>query len=1098
MAKTLDRYQAAAVEAEGNAVVSAGAGSGKTTVLAERYLRLVRDKKAKVEEILTLTFTRKAAAEMNARIYAGLKAWAEKDPHVMEQTLRFDRARISTLDSFCTQVLKLSANRFGLPPTFSLDDEKAAALARRGALSFLLENEEDPALGLLVSANGFGRVLDGFADLATSYLHLGAERDFRAMFEGQMAFLEEEIGRLSSRYSGLRGDILSFGGGSGFTESQSAILDEAHRTLSGIGDALPAAPDRLLAASGALKALPLPGGKTANPEVVRFKDVVKGLRNLAEELLPLAGTLASRDMLGRVFDLLGRFQEKVLRERTKSGIICFQDCSELAVRALAEDEELRAYHKGLFRYVMIDEFQDNNLLQKNLLYLLAERLDRSSPGIPAAEDLENGKLFFVGDEKQSIYRFRGADVSVFKGLSGELARGGGTFAELRVNYRSEPGLVDFFNHLFSRIMAGDDRPFEAGFEPLESREPKLGQGPLVSIYHRPYAGTEEEDSLGGDEAEAFFLASKIRSWVEEGSLGIADPSGARPARYGDFALLMRSTSNQNVYERMFRLLDVPYEARSTRSLFLEAPVNDIYAFLQCVVHPDDPVAYAALLRSPFVNLSDEAFAKLLFDRRPPFEASEEALVTLGGGDRAKLEAGAALYRRVKSLARHSSVPELLSFLWFEGGYRHSVLRNPANHPYLDLYDHLREYALMVPGEGLPAFLDRIRENLGKYERIPELVVQRDRRSGVRILTVHEAKGLEFPVVVLANAGNQGRNDSGGSELFHVTRGHGLSIGIGERGGRFNYFHALGKKDEEEERAAELKRLLYVACTRAESRLVVSGCFTKMNRSGGRTFLNLVFSALGLSTDGPAGVPSFPCETGLVPDVSREDLSASYAGRKRRKPEEVAAVYEAPPFERKLRRTRWAVTEIAASSVREGGPGGSPIPSPAVDELLGESQDAEVYFGSLCHRLIENAVSGRKEAEPMKGSCPDPGRYARFLDEASRLAGGFFASTFAAELTARGRLESEVGFVSRYGTGGGPASVRGSIDLVSVREDHVVVVDFKTDRTRDERSHDVQLAFYKRAAEDIYGLPAETWLFYLRSGEAVKRADLPEPVLPGGA
>ena len=806
---------------------------------------------------------------MNSRIYAGLKASAAADPHVRLQAERFDRARISTLDAFCSQVLKLSSSRFGLPPTFTLDDEKAGDLARRLTFSFILENAEDPSMGFLITANGFTRVLDGFGGLATRYLHLGETRDFPELHRRQFGFLAEEIERLAARYAELRREILALDPGPGITETQAANLEKARGILKSAGPELPAEPGRLLGIAGDLKTFPLPG-KTTKLELLRYRDLANALRDLAAEIKPLAGTLESKDLLAGLFDLLGRFQEAVQRERLVSGIISFQDCAELAVRALAEDESLRAYYKGLFRYIMIDEFQDNNRLQKNLLYLLAEKRDRSAPGIPLPEDLEAGKLFFVGDEKQSIYRFRGADVAVFKGLSEEL-EGGGAFVDLEVNYRSEPGLIDFFNHLFSRLLGGAEKNFEARFVPLKAREPRLRAKPQIAVYRHPYVKDDEaeegEEKLGADEAEAFFLASKIKAWVEGRSLAVPAEAGDRPADYGDVAVLMRSTSNQTVYERMFRLLDVPYETRSTRSLFLEAPANDLYAFLQCLVYPEDGEAYAALLRSPFVNVSDEALVAILLEERLAFRLQEEAAERLDEADRGRYLAAAELYREAEDLARHASVPELLSFLWFEGGYRFSVLRNPAKHAYLELYDYLREYALMAEGESLASFLDRLRPNLGKYERIPELGIQRGKSSGVRILTVHEAKGLEFPVVILANAGNQGRNDSGGSELFHVSREHGLSVGLGERGGKYNYFYVLGKKDEEEEAAAELKRLLYVACTRAEAHLVVSGCFNRNNREGEKSFLGLVFAALGLSPDDEAGEPVFPC--GSRPDPGRD-------------------------------------------------------------------------------------------------------------------------------------------------------------------------------------------------------------------------------------
>ncbi len=1094
----LDDEQRLAVACAENVVVSAGAGSGKTTVLAERFVRLIREGRAEVDQILTLTFTRKAASEMNERIYSALLA--ETGPEAGKALASFDSSQISTLDSFCARIARDLSQRFGVARDFRVADETADPGMERLALRFVLDNHELPCLAEFIHVNGFEQVWKRlFARIANEYLSVAEERDFSAMAASQLrelgALLEKELARLRELFDGV----------GALDPAAKAILD-SQRAIRGLPD-LASLAERskyaeLKAAIGPLT-LSQQTGRSGAAAVLLYKELVGEIRPLRDAIVEILDTLESSADLEGMLALLGRFQGEVLDHKRRTGLLSFRDVVEMAVAILGENRELRRYYATRYRYIMIDEFQDNNALQKRLLYLLAGRAD---PGPePSPFDLEPGRLFFVGDEKQSIYRFRGADVSVFRGLSEELAAAGGRALRLRTNYRSSPLLVDFFNFLFPRVMANPGADFEARFEPLSygSSEPrKAGSLSSVRLFYKPYAEERAPDAAEGDDAEAWYIARFIREQVTRGSLLIREGDGERPAGYDDFAVLMRSTSNQIRYERLFRRFGIPYAAQSVRTLFLEAPLNDLYCALELAVYPDDRTAYAALLRSPLVHLSDDSVARVLLRDADAFEELP-GIEELGAEDLEKLKRGKRLVDHVRERADFAPLAELVHDLWHRFGYRYLLMRNRDYHPYIEYYDYFRSLAERFDEQGSPlsAFLDYIRPNLGKYERLPELSIVQDNPGGVQILTVHKAKGLEFPVVILANSGNSGRGSSEGSEPYFLSESHGVTLRVSSGG---NYFYTLGKEESRRKDLAEAKRLLYVALTRARSHLVISGCHNLKNRPGTDArgqpknedvLLNMVLSGIGWSPEEPERRLAVPIE--IIPDVTERDLFAgAVEGPKRQSEEALRALVDhyrsAPLAERRFPRTDWAATwlnELARERAEAGPARREPLPSVPSDPLIvrGKLGDA---FGTLCHFVLQRALGGlpvegtalpRELAEALEGS----GRQALMRD-ALALAQRFLSSPLGVEALSAER-ETESAFLYRVESDGAECFVSGKLDLLFKRPGsrgapgETIVVDFKTDRERIEGAYDAQLQIYRQAAEALTALPCRAYLFYLRDG-----------------
>lgn len=1096
----LDDDQKRAVYAEPSAVVSAGAGSGKTTVLSQRFVWLVASGKARVDQILTLTFTRKAAAEMYERIYRSLRTAAPG------AALAFDQAAISTLDSFCARIVRDRSDRFGITGDFVQDDLRAEELARSTALGIMLKKRRGSALDDYIDMYGFEGVLeDLFVALGTRYFTLADREGTGEALAVQRDRLLGEIGGLAGSAAELAEKILALD-----PAAHKQIADAQHHLAEAglleppedLED--PAEAERYSAAlSAAGRAVQLPKGKGKHDDIALYQEYVKEWRQVTPDLVSALETLSAWPLFTELGEVIEEFRLAFEREKRAAGIVTFRDVPAMAVRLLEEEPEFRLTWKNAYRYIMIDEFQDNNDLQRKLLYLLAEKPERSGTGIPDAAELVPGKLFFVGDEKQSIYRFRGADVGVFKRLSREMEASGGTSVDLPRNYRSEPALIDFFNGFFPRIFASAEHDYEAEFRPLTGREPSPGIEPRIGFFYRGYDPDKGSEYLSDADSEAWYVARRIREMVEGGELAV--PGGT--AGYGDIALLMRSSGKQINFESAFRRLSIPYTVQSARALFLEAPVSDFYQLLQAALFPEDRLAYFSLLRSPFAGLSDEIIARLFLKERKehlePFALEPEDPVF--GDESERYREVRETFLMVRDSCDRLPLSEIVRRLWHSRGYRYAVLRNPGYHVYLEYYDYLFELALRADrrGETLASFLDFIRENLGKYEKIEEIEPPREESVGVRIMSIHKSKGLQFPVVFIAGCGTIGTREGEGASPFYLHPDLGMTLAAPSKerkSGKANYFYRRGLEMDQEQEVAELKRLLYVAATRAEYHLFFSGYHGRNNRnfekSGRFAFLNWIGAGFGAGTGEWENDPAFRGYLEIIPPVetAERDRASRRGGTVRSGPEAERFYASVPALRFEFPRESYSPSAFGAGQELSVFPGTSPEEESGVlpaDRWL-DGEEAVTAFGTLCHRAVEEGIrKGSVQAAELSLPAPLaalPAEARRsILDAAVGMATRFLESDFgkkARREAAAGRQASEVAFLYRTGKG---RYIDGAIDLLLEGEEaeEALVVDFKSDRGGDPSRHLPQLAVYRQAAEELTGKKVRTFLWYLRRGEAVE-------------
>jgi ATP-dependent helicase/nuclease subunit A len=1140
-----------------------------------------------VDRILTLTFTNKAVNEMYSRIYEVLAAQRD-NPWAAAALRDFHKARITTLDSFCAAVARSAASRFGIPPDFTIDNGRVRELALERAVPFVLDNRENPALQVLLADRRIKTVAEElFAKAVLEYSPISSPPDFNALKERQGREISEQWETKSQAAAYLMGEIKQELG----TISNTAT--ETYKNLRVLFETpIPEAPDirPFLEKRGFLP--PAPHNPAAEEEALirrritayfKFLEALgsikipwnaKGmelireyhryLRDLYPELQSITNFALQADIIAAIFPLIEEFQNQFNRTKREMGLLTFYDVAVLAPDALSRYPDIREVYKQGIDAVMIDEFQDNNSLQRDLIFLLAEKPERNRPGLPGAAELSPDKMFFVGDEKQSVYRFRGADVSVFRSLRDNAALG--NTVNLGYNYRSRPGLIAAFNYIFGGILpdppvspsavkpqspglsldagvflqdTGELPPFEARYIRLYSPHALSGEELRSPPVHFCFLDqdqllkADDPEWLSGYDLEAAFIAARIRAMVDSG-YEIPDRKiggKKRPCRYEDFVILQRSTTHQSSLEKQCKDFGLPWATENPRGLFYDGPINDMYNFFRLLVYPQDNNAYAAVIRSPFARLSDIALAIciLSFSGVPFDPALEEKLP---GEDRDRFRQAGQFYRDLAEKAHGLSSAELLTQLWYRGGYRYETLVNPGALIYGELYDYFFELARRCDSRGktLAEFLDYIKD-LAAQEEQAELDIPVEREKGVRLMTIHKSKGLEFPVVFLYGCGSRGkgaRND----EAVYYSSTWGLTINLpqaeelpGDNCG--NYFFNKQREEERDKESAELRRLLYVGMTRAESELYITASASlalqdqqgkireglkrlwerrqkraekEKTRLVPGTFLDLLLPVLCRDGGEALYIPKG------IPVLSRGELSrmARAAGKgpgenARFGGKNAGLGGEALPLAARIREVeaRYAQaeliqTESLVSRINASSLPGEEFFSPThvytggkdrIGLALDKAGLAPEEFGTLVHSILEGRIKNRPLEIP-------PRILAKLEDEepvlllAQETAEGFFSSPLGNLCLNAVYRESEFPLLTLAEGEDAKIAVNGTIDLLFESQGKMYVVDFKTDEAVVPERHLGQMALYSRAVKDIFRKEVCPWLFYLRQQEAL--------------
>jgi ATP-dependent exoDNAse (exonuclease V) beta subunit len=916
-----------AIFLDGNLVVTAGAGSGKTRVLIERYLRLltamVQSGQADASAILAITFTDKAAREMRDRVRTEVEKQARaaqpaRRPLWEELRTSVESARIGTIHSFCTALLRAQPAEALLDPRFNVLDETLAFL--------LLKESIDQALG-----QGFKQNLAVFEEYSSHEVRAmlfamvqgGAE--VRAAIEGLPSSPNELISAWEERFARLRllvlNDIITavpWCSASATLQSlaatapandligaQVAQVAAALENLSpppgedgskdkdgstGRDGLSPSAQEAL----AAIAAINLKGGsKKAWGSAEKLQAAKAALTTLREScaahktLLQLVPDAELEQRAARaVLDLGSLYRlaaEIYTRRKEEQNSLDFDDLLSRARALLADHPEVRARWWAEFQAVLVDEFQDTDNDQRAIIYALTgldskdslDSKDTTTKDIPPIPT-----LFVVGDAKQSIYRFRGADVSVFRDVQTDLAAKGGREVNLDTSFRTHPPLLNWINQITGAIFAreGDVQPYEVLFEPLRAHRDPPSYGRCVELHIVAAEQAEQEDNektpapAGGEKArktvgeqrttEARILAERINTLVA-GTAGKLVYDGAskewRVPCYGDIALLFRAATVFTHYEEALRNAGIPYLTAAGRGYYGRKEVQDLIHLLYVLNDPTDELALVGVLRSPLFALDDSTIVRLRLASTPPTHPraalhyglwnalmNSEENGTPAGERGERLRFARDTLRNLYARRGQHTVVELLREALAATGYMATISglqdgeRRRAN------VEKLLETARRAGNAGLNLFSLYLDNLLRAEPREGEAPLEAE--GSVRLMSIHRSKGLEFPVVVLPDLG---RSAPSRTELWMARRAYGVALRLrDERGDWQNPLaYHLAASEEQRMEKAERERLLYVALTRARDYLILGG---PPARKSGTDWLSSLLAAAGhpWETGGP--------------------------------------------------------------------------------------------------------------------------------------------------------------------------------------------------------------------------------------------------------
>lgn len=873
MAKQYTQFQKQAISANGTDIcVAAGAGSGKTGVLVERFVRLVTESRAgllppqqqaRVDEILVITFTEKATKEMKTRIVGELTRL-----ELIEERRQIETAYISTIHGFCSRLLQENPFEAGVDPQFKVLDENQARRMLRQCIEEVVarayDTENAETTELIASTQGEreygGDNADALATLAgsvestlaklrgagvtgkqlTQHCRTGLDGTAEQSLEPAWAILTPHLLEINACIEALADLRRSVTGAlqiacQGVLE-QAALLCPRAATL----PATLAAMQTAMQAAGRARVR----SNHAPLQELQAAALLTRIKIACEEARDLYGVVSEREedaarschQLWLLTLHVWRAYETAKRRR---GVLDSDDLQAQAVRLLEKSPNVRRRYQRRFHHLMIDEFQDTNPMQMRLVELLHD---------------EANFLFVVGDVQQSIYGFRHADSTLFRNLERKFREeGAGLHVPLSVNFRSRPEILRLVEHVFGQVWRHSKTPFV----PLSCGAPFASKPtPSVELLLTQDMGRRDYVRL-----EADALAARIQQLVEGQELTLTshlDPRCGQPVGYRDIAILLRGLTDIQKYEEAFARRGVPFfVVGGGRGYYARHEIRDLRNVLTVLDTPLDDVALAATLRSPLVGADVETLYRLSLHARHNPDAND----TKGAGRKRHTS---PLYPALLDLLARGELPDeeaakLTEFVVIMEDLRTQEDRLPVGHLLERLitrthYDarllcrpggrrrlaNVRKLLQMANSEsvlGVRDFIRRLRELEKLSDREGDAPTEEEASDVVRFLTIHGAKGLEFPVVILADLA---RSQSYPERGQFVCDPQLMALGT-KLGGEPNVVYKAIDARRQQADIEESNRLLYVAMTRAREHMILCG---NVGRNRGVNWADKLFPLLG--------------------------------------------------------------------------------------------------------------------------------------------------------------------------------------------------------------------------------------------------------------
>jgi ATP-dependent helicase/nuclease subunit A len=1131
----LTNAQRHAVETDGiDLVVTAGAGSGKTLVLVERFLRLLSSPNRDLRSLLAVTFTEKAAREMRDRVRkeidSNLLGASDAPSRQLWQAHRhrIDSARIGTIHSMCAKLLKENPAEAGLDPLFQVLDELETDVLLTETIESLLAQVQQEgareiellfALGAFTTADMLSLLLLDRNVVDHAWLSVPENgQEILSLWESNL--IEEQYATVQSLLDNPEWqEGVSVFRSHAASDPSDKMEQQRQRLLALLDEASDSAPRRNVELFRAFrKGMSVGVGRRAawgGGALAQVKEAIKTLRETYDEVKKTLD-LELDELDARAADMLPQLRH--LYERAKAAYwlakderyaLDFHDLEIKAVELLEGYPQLQERYRDQLSSLLIDEFQDTNEIQRRILYAL--------------KGPDQGRLFIVGDGKQSIYGFRGADVSVLRKVENDISASGGEDIHLPQSFRSHPRLVSLANHLFEPIFGTDVGELEDFEVPYQNMVAVRDEPPWTSTGEIHIMPREDSDGnrLKADDArqwEGHIFGERITHMVNEGfQVWDRDNGHWRPCSYGDFAILLRTFTPVEIYEAALKEWDIPYMTYAGKGYFGRQEVRDVFNLLKVVSNTYDDLSLAGVLRSPLFSVSDETLFRLRSKGDVLWEAMGGDLLGIEADQRINVEFARGTILGLTALVGRVRVAQLAQEALGRTGYLATLSALPDGRRRRANVEKLLEMARRSDRVQLDEFLTYLGDLRAQEVREGEAVVEVE--NAVQIMTVHKAKGLQFPIVILPNASGATR---GRTPPVLARPEYGVALKLRDEAGQWQETAAFSaaKAVESKKGLAEEKRLLYVAFTRASDYVRVSG--QRPAKEGGNDWLSTILSALQVSLDHDGEV-KYPGGTLLVRQYAEQPHSMERAFV-RRKPattlwEELAeAQYGVfagvpalkPPLVERLdidplaMKEEFTATEL--NRLQQGEEGrkehferdisGLPEQIRRVTRLRPGERAPAWIVGDITHKAIgawdvltdEDLLHDNLRTWAVEEGLLDDVLINDAIKRSVGLLDRFKASHLYADMQTAPTRRHEVPFA--FSLDG--KVIRGVADaLFRSRDRHWFIVDFKTDRIKREDVGEktdeylVQLGLYQGGIEKALGESPRVVVYYLFPGVAAE-------------
>lgn len=810
MSKNPTPEQALAINTiKSNVSLLAGAGSGKTYVLMKRFVQILRaDLSVNPTNIVAITFTRKAADEIKGRVRQAVSECVEQAQNDLERLRwqehlqKVESAPISTIHSLCSRILRDNPVETQLDPEFTiLEDFEAQDFFKETLQQYLRKNiKENAALRRLVQTygvNSFVNQVTALGDKLSELVrednlaepYLKAKEELPALQQKLFAAVREVIEAREALGAKTKGRQT-------LTEA-AGLLDEMQKQL------LAPEPDcSLLEASGVVKV----SGKALAAELTNLKNLRQELNNV---LLNAKGCDLVQDWLA----VLQEFYACLSARKQENNVLFNDDLDLLAIEHLQKNEALRQKYQERYKYIMVDEFQDTNERQRQLIYLLCgNKLDNTN------------NLFIVGDVKQSIYRFRHADVSVFNRVKEDIAQNAGKNLGMKTNFRSTQSIVESCNTAFCQLM---DLPKEEIC--LEHHEGANTGGAKVCLLQVPYKS--KDDDLGAKEDKWQKEAEAIAAYLQQ-ELPKVEPQ-LRPG--ASKAILLRAMTHCEILRQTLQGYGINCVVVKGKGFYEQQEVLDILNLLAALHNRYASLELAGVLRSNYFGFDDATLTQLFWQTdndKPLWDVlqavgSGELQLNLQPEQQALAMHAAERLHSLRQAAALMALPELFAQLWDELKPEF-VLSQQENGPSkLANVKKLRRLAqqyCQTKQASLAEWLQNVKDLRASSSKEPAATVQAD--DALQIMTIHNSKGLEFDLVILPQLDKSVKGDTASIKYLPGKEGEqgllGIKVPDKEMQLQNSGVYEQAKARDSELEEAESRRLLYVAMTRAQKQLLMVG------------------------------------------------------------------------------------------------------------------------------------------------------------------------------------------------------------------------------------------------------------------------------------